>query len=129
MFARREYACEVATLSSVLRVHARLAQEVDLLKVDAEGSEADVLRGVSEADWLRIRQVAVEVHGGEMRRCVTELLASRYAHVCFQPDDELRACGLERGVITARTRVGRRASGAYAETLAEHKLGECEVTE
>lgn len=128
MFARREYACEVATLSCVLRRHARVAQEVDLLKVDAEGSEVDVLRGVSEADWPRIRQVAVEVHGDYMRQSVTELLASRYAHVCFHPDDELRACGLERGVVTARTRVGRRASGTYTEALAEHKLGECTVT-
>jgi FkbM family methyltransferase len=80
MFARREYPCEVLTLSCVLRAHARVGQEVDLLKIDAEGSEVDVLRGVNEADWPRIWQVAVEVHGDVMRERVTEILASRYAH-------------------------------------------------
>ncbi len=31
--------------------------DVSLLKIDVEGSEADVLRGVDEADWPRIHQV------------------------------------------------------------------------
>ncbi|KAL1510620.1 hypothetical protein AB1Y20_006921 [Prymnesium parvum] len=48
------------TLSSLLEqmgVHA-----VDLLKVDVEGDELRVLRGISSARWPTIRQVVVEVH-------------------------------------------------------------------
>lgn len=35
---------------------------VTLLKVDVEGAEEGVLRGVAPADWHRIHQVVVEVH-------------------------------------------------------------------
>ena len=44
---------------------------MELLKVDVEGSEADVLAGVAAADWARIKQVAVEVHGAELRAQVS----------------------------------------------------------
>jgi FkbM family methyltransferase len=46
---------------------------VDLLKVDVEGDELDVLRGVGgEENWSRLRQVAVEVHdvGGRLAAVV-----------------------------------------------------------
>ena len=48
------------TLSSCLATWD--VAQVDLLKVDVEGDELNVLRGISAADWPRIRQVVVEVH-------------------------------------------------------------------
>jgi len=53
------YACQVTTLDSVM-AEAQLAH-VDLLKIDVEGAEVDVLRGLSDANLARIRQLAVEV--------------------------------------------------------------------
>lgn len=38
---------------------------VDLLKIDTEGAEREVLAGLDEADWAKIRQLLVEVHLGE----------------------------------------------------------------
>lgn len=38
---------------------------VDLLKIDTEGAEREVLAGLAEADWPKIRQMLVEVHLGE----------------------------------------------------------------
>jgi FkbM family methyltransferase len=35
---------------------------VDLLKIDAEGAEAQILRGADDIDWGRIRRVIVEYH-------------------------------------------------------------------
>ena len=35
---------------------------VDLLKIDVEGDELSVLRGIASSDWPRIRQVTCEVH-------------------------------------------------------------------
>jgi 31-O-methyltransferase len=52
--------CELRTLSSVLREES--LEHVDLLKVDVEKAELDVLRGVGEKNWRRIRQVVAEVH-------------------------------------------------------------------
>jgi FkbM family methyltransferase len=61
----RQVRCEVRTVSDVIAEH-RL-DRVDLLKVDVEGAELDVLRGVSEPDWPRIRQVVAEVHDVDHR--------------------------------------------------------------
>lgn len=46
---------------------------VDLLKIDTEGAEREVLAGLAEADWPKIRQVLVEVHLGAE---VTEIMAA-----------------------------------------------------
>lgn len=35
---------------------------MDLLKVDVERAELDVLRGISDGDWPKIRQLVMEVH-------------------------------------------------------------------
>ncbi|WP_165071116.1 FkbM family methyltransferase [Paludisphaera rhizosphaerae] len=56
-------------LCRLMRVSRILADEkidrVDLLKIDVEGAEWDVLRGVDEADWPKIQQLVVEVHDVE----------------------------------------------------------------
>jgi FkbM family methyltransferase len=59
--------CAVTTLSEVIREHA--LDRVELLKVDVEGAELDVLRGIEENDWPRIGAVVAEVHdtGGRVR--------------------------------------------------------------
>jgi 31-O-methyltransferase len=67
-------ACELRTLSSVLQEES--LDHVDLLKVDVEKAELDVLRGIEETDWPRIRQVVAEVHdqrgrGATMARMLT----------------------------------------------------------
>ena len=63
----------VTTLSRVMREQGVTA--IDLLKVDTEGNELDVLRGIDRSQWPRIRQVLVELHNDEADR---ELIA---AHV------------------------------------------------
>ncbi len=48
--------------------HAQGLERVDLLKIDVERAELDVLHGVRQQDWPRIRQVVLEVHdvGGQL---------------------------------------------------------------
>nr|ADU56252.1 31-O-demethyl-FK506 methyltransferase [Streptomyces kanamyceticus] len=53
----------VVRLSDVI-AERRIAT-IGLLKVDVERSERQVLAGVDEADWPRIRQVVAEVHDVE----------------------------------------------------------------
>ncbi|KAA0164616.1 hypothetical protein FNF28_03775 [Cafeteria roenbergensis] len=48
------------TLSALLGQHLGSDARIALLKIDVEGSEAEVLRGISDADWLRIDRVVVE---------------------------------------------------------------------
>ncbi|HEV3001836.1 MAG TPA: FkbM family methyltransferase [Solirubrobacteraceae bacterium] len=52
--------CELRTLSDVLADEG--VGEVGLLKVNVEKAERDVLAGVAEEDWPRIRQLTMQVH-------------------------------------------------------------------
>jgi FkbM family methyltransferase len=64
-FESQSFSCRLRTISSIIAEYN--LDCVDLLKVDVEKSEADVLEGVNEADWPRIKQVVVEVHDLEGR--------------------------------------------------------------
>lgn len=61
MVAKRvNYDCPMTSVSAFIR--ERELQHIDLLKVDVEGAEADVLAGVEDADWQRVKSCVVEVH-------------------------------------------------------------------
>jgi natural product biosynthesis luciferase-like monooxygenase protein/FkbM family methyltransferase len=64
--------CPVKTLSDVIREHD--VERIDLLKIDVEGSEFDVLSGLQEPDWRRIKQIAIEVHSRSILNRITSLL-------------------------------------------------------
>ena len=53
---------------------------IGLVKVDAEGAELDVLRGIDDADWARIDRLAMEVqdHDGRLARIVDLLRDKGY---------------------------------------------------
>ncbi|MFE3544648.1 FkbM family methyltransferase [Nocardia sp. NPDC059177] len=57
---------EVTTVSAILAAHDTTA-EIGLLKVDVERAEFDVLLGITESDWSRIRAVVAEVHDHDGR--------------------------------------------------------------
>jgi FkbM family methyltransferase len=66
--------CEVRTISQILREQG--VEHVDLLKVDVEGAELDVLLGVEDADWPKIKQIVVEVEEFQERsKRIVDLLA------------------------------------------------------
>lgn len=49
-------------------------QRVDLLKIDVEGHEVDVLRGLEPPSWKLVNQVVVETHNRDGRREVIEAM-------------------------------------------------------
>lgn len=56
--------CEVKKLSDFIRENN--IEQIDLLKVDVNGSEIDVFSGIVDSDWSKIRQIVTEVPlGGE----------------------------------------------------------------
>lgn len=63
----------VSTLSAVIAQHG--LDSVDLLKIDAERAELDVLLGLADHDWPRVRSVVMEVHDedGQLGHCATVL--------------------------------------------------------
>jgi FkbM family methyltransferase len=63
---------DMVTLSSILARHPEV-ERVDLLKIDVEGSELEVLAGLTEKDWEKIQSMVMEISDakgqvGELRR-------------------------------------------------------------
>lgn len=73
---RRPVECELRTLSQVMRDER--VERIDFLKVDVEKSELDVLEGIDEADWPRVRQAFVEVHDRDGRGEAVRALFERH---------------------------------------------------
>jgi FkbM family methyltransferase len=85
--------CTMRTLSDVLR-QERVAR-VDLLKIDVERSELDVLRGLGEEDWPKIRQIVIEAHDVDGRLdAVCALLRHRGYRIVLEQEAELRGTEL-----------------------------------
>lgn len=77
--------CDLRTLSSTLAEEA--IEVVDLLKVDVERAELEVLSGIDEEDWPRIRQVVAEVHDqGDRVETIHSLLRRRGFNVVVGQD-------------------------------------------
>ena len=68
--------CAVGTLSALL--DERAIRRVDLLKIDCEGDELRVLRGLTAADMRRVHQVVAEVHDVHGRLAATVALLRRH---------------------------------------------------
>jgi FkbM family methyltransferase len=64
-FVAQPVTCEMTTFSAFVRSNS--IERVDLLKIDVERAEADVLAGIDERDWGRIRQIVAEVHDTDGR--------------------------------------------------------------
>jgi amino acid adenylation domain-containing protein/FkbM family methyltransferase len=62
-YETQTYDCELRTLSDVIREHG--VEQIDLLKVDVEKSELDVLQGIEDRDWSKIKQIVMEVDDKE----------------------------------------------------------------
>ena len=57
--------CSLKTISQVIREND--LHRIDVMKIDVEGSELDVIQGIDDADWSKIRQFIIEVHDLENR--------------------------------------------------------------
>lgn len=68
--------CQMRTLSQF--VTEIDIGRIDLLKIDVEKAELDVLLGIEDEDWSKIRQVVVELHDLEGRlKTITGLLKQK----------------------------------------------------
>ncbi|HVG17980.1 MAG TPA: amino acid adenylation domain-containing protein, partial [Blastocatellia bacterium] len=71
-FKGKVYECRLKTLSDVIRENK--IKRIDLLKIDVEKSELDVLSGIREEDWKKIKQIVVEVESKEILEQVGPML-------------------------------------------------------
>ena len=57
---RQTHECQLTTVSDLIRENH--LDKIDLLKIDAEKAELDILKGIGEHDWPKIRQIVLEIH-------------------------------------------------------------------
>lgn len=81
--------CELTTISSFLG-QERL-EHVDLVKIDVERAELDVLRGIEDLHWPRIKQLVVEVHDEDGRgAAIEQILAPRGYRMAWEQEALMR---------------------------------------
>ncbi|MGH8017690.1 MAG: phosphopantetheine-binding protein, partial [Opitutaceae bacterium] len=118
-FRARTVSAELRTLSSVI-AEENIAR-IDLLKINAEKSELEILRGLQPDDWLKIQQMVIEVDQEASRASVVSLLEENGYEVCVEQDPLLRQTEL-RYVYAVRSSPERRlvrehAPGAHIRPL------------
>lgn len=91
--------CRLTTISQVIRQFH--IDEISLLKIDVEWAELDVLSGIDDQHWPRIRQIAMEVHNTQDRIYAIAKLLVQYGfdRVCVSQDEAMR--GSEFFCLTA----------------------------
>jgi thioester reductase-like protein/FkbM family methyltransferase len=69
---------QVRTLSDIIEENS--VERIDLLKINAEKSEFDILEGIKDQHWGKIRQIAMEVHDIDGRLTQVKALLNKYGY-------------------------------------------------
>ena len=99
---REEVEVEVTTVPLLLQ-RAGLTR-VDLLKVDVEGWEEAVLRGMDAAAWAGVRQLVAEVHDRDGARARVDALlrgAGGFARVVWERPEWADGPGMDNVMVYA----------------------------
>jgi FkbM family methyltransferase len=123
--------CRLTTVSEIIREEG--IGKIDLLKIAVGKSERDVLEGIKEEDWTKIKQIVIEAHDidGRMDNIRLELEARGYK-VATEYDGTLervkvyKLYGISKGEVERResdkVERKRRKSGLIKRDIDEEKI-------
>lgn len=89
---KEEIKCHMKTMSEVIREEN--IQKIDLLKIDVEKAEMDVLKGIQENDWAKIKNIVLEVHSEADLRTVRNILVGRGYTLMVEQAEQLSSSGI-----------------------------------
>jgi FkbM family methyltransferase len=92
--SKREHLCQLRAVSDIIDENE--IDSIGLLKIDAEGSELDILAGIRDEHWARIRQIVMEIHDPAGTACpqARKLLEDR-GYICsFEQEKRLSGSGI-----------------------------------
>ena len=89
--------CQLKTLSQIIAEYQ--LDHIDFLKLDAENAEREVLAGIADDDWPKIKQIAMEAHttapeGKTVVEDLTALLESKGFTVAVDRESRFSAIGV-----------------------------------
>ena len=91
---RRTYECRLMSVSDIIRQNG--IDRIHLLKIDAEKSELDIIRGIEDCHWPVIDQLVIEVHD-RSRKAVEEverILIGKGYRCAVEAEELLQSSGL-----------------------------------
>jgi amino acid adenylation domain-containing protein/non-ribosomal peptide synthase protein (TIGR01720 family)/FkbM family methyltransferase len=76
--SKRQFHCPILTLSQIIKQNR--IQKIDLLKIAAEKSEIEILNGIDDQDWDKIKQMVIEVHNqnGRLTKILGQMETNGY---------------------------------------------------
>jgi FkbM family methyltransferase len=81
----QNFTCQLKTLSEI--ISEQKVECIDLLKIDVQKSELEVIQGIQEQDWQKIKQIVIEVHDTEGRlKNITSLLKKQGYNVITEQE-------------------------------------------
>ena len=91
---RRTCECQLTCVSDIIRENR--IDKINLLKIDAEKSELDILKGIADADWPKISQIVMEIHDrtGEAVKRIEALLSKKGYRCAVEHEKLLEHSGL-----------------------------------
>ena len=109
-FLAQELDVPLRRLSDVLREEG--ISRVDLLKVNVEKAELDVIRGIDDQDWMKIRQVVLQVHDRDGRLQEITGLLRRHGFDVYVVEDWAVEASQHVYYVYASRKDGRREARA-----------------
>jgi len=88
------YTCQLLSVSDIIEQNN--IESIDLLKIDAEKSELDIIRGIKEKHWLKIKQIVIEIHDKSQKILgeIEHILKTRGFHFKVVEEEMLQESGL-----------------------------------
>ncbi|WP_375509321.1 FkbM family methyltransferase [uncultured Nostoc sp.] len=85
-FKSQSFSCQLRTLSDVLG--EQNVERIDLLKIDAYKSELDVIKGIKNENWKKIKQIVIGVGDKQGRlEQITDLLKIKNYNVVIEKEN------------------------------------------
>ena len=85
----KKFICKIITLSDF--IEKEKIEKIDFLKIDCEGLEWKVLKGIKKHDWKKIKSCVIEVYDENQRlEKVSQLLKSNQFHIILEKEESLK---------------------------------------
>ncbi len=120
------YDCQLISVSDIIKENH--IEKIDLLKIDAEKSELEILKGIGDSDWKKIKQIVIEIHDkvGETFEEVKSILTQKGFQFDVEEEKFLQESGLyniyAKRIINKNTSLLKNSESGLKRKILEENL-------